>query len=88
MKLTRQHKSFNYKSIFSNLTLLKPVEGGVIYFAEKDDKFYLITDETSLSEFTDEEDLIIIREFKTIKELKTFLKERGINDEIPGQLSK
>jgi hypothetical protein len=61
---------------------LESVEFGIIYYAEKDGKYYLIFDETSLSEFTDEEDLIIIREFKTINELKRFLKERGIKNEI------
>ena len=82
MKTTRYHKSYNYKSFFTNLSLLESVEFGIIYYAEKDGKYYLIFDETSLSEFTDEEDLIIIREFKTINELKRFLNERGIKNEI------
>jgi len=55
MKLNRHNKSYNYKSIFNNLSLLKSAEGGIIYYAEKDEKYYLITDETSLSEFTDED---------------------------------
>jgi hypothetical protein len=87
MKTTRYHKSYNYKSFFTNLSLLESVEFGIIYYAEKDGKYYLIFDETSLSEFTDEEDLIIIREFKTINELKRFLKERGIKNEIQDNLS-
>lgn len=82
MKTTRYHKSYNYKSFFTNLSLLESVQFGIIYYTEKDGKYYLIFDETSLSEFTDEEDLIIIREFKTINELKRFLKERGIKNEI------
>jgi len=81
MKTTRYHKSYNYKSFLTNLSLLASAFG-IIYYAEKDGKYYLIFDETSLSEFTDEEDLIIIREFKTINELKRFLKERGIKNEI------
>ena len=81
MKTTRYHKSYNYKSFLTNLSLLASAFR-IIYYAEKDGKYYLIFDETSLSEFTDEEDLIIIREFKTINELKRFLKERGIKNEI------
>jgi hypothetical protein len=87
MKTTRHHKSYDFKSFFNNLSLLESVEYGTIYYTDKDGKYYLIFDETSLSEFTDEEDLIIVREFKTINELKRFLKERGIKNEIPDQLS-
>lgn len=57
-------------------------EGGAIYKASKDGKFYLIIDEGTLADFLDEDDqdildqLVKIIEFENEDELNNYLGER------------
>lgn len=78
MKKRHYPKNYNYKTFFTNLTVNRRFEGGVEYLAEKDSKYFLITDESTLSEFVDDLDdiLITIIEFENGDELEQYISKR------------
>jgi len=57
LKIVKQSNSKNYEKDFSEITLLRGFEGGCVYLTEKDSKFYLILDESTMSALFDDEDL-------------------------------
>ena len=67
---------------FINKIFIKGFEGGAFYTAALEGKFYLIIDESSLSEFLSEEDLegidlTSVYEFESESELQNYLEYRG-----------
>ena len=66
---------------FPDKTLLKGFEGGVVFSAEKEGKFYLILDESTMASILDEEDLpdelVKIIEFDSVEERNEYIKSRG-----------
>jgi len=85
MKITKHPKGFDYKSLFSDLKLIKGLEGGVIYSGRKDRKPFLVIDESTLLEFLDESDndllngLIKVIEFEDEFEYENYLERLDIN---------
>lgn len=73
--------NFNYKEIYSEIRIIKGFEGGAIYTATKDSKYYLIVDEGTLADFLNDDDgdllnqLVKIIEFETEEGLNNYLKE-------------
>lgn len=66
---------------FPNKTLLKGFEGGAVYTAERDDKFYVVTDEGTMLDFLNEEDRegfepVNVREFETAEARAAYIKQR------------
>jgi len=62
--------------------LLRGFEGGAVYTAEKDGKFLLIQDESTMAGLLDEEDLkglelVKVREFDTEAERESYIDQRG-----------
>lgn len=82
MKITKHPFRYNYKEHFPDMKEIGGFEGGAIYKAEKDNKYYLIIDEGTLAEFLDDDDqdvldqLVKVIEFETEEELENYLKER------------
>ena len=68
---------------FPDKTLLKGFEGGAVFSAEKEGKFYLILDESTMASILDEEDLpdelVKIIEFDTVEERDAYINKRGWN---------
>jgi len=68
---------------FPDKTLLKGFEGGAVFSAEKEGKFYLILDESTMASILDEEDLpdelVKTIEFDTVEERDKYIKSRGWN---------
>lgn len=68
---------------FPDKTLLKGFEGGAVFSAEKEGKFYLILDENTMASILDEEDLpdelVKTIEFDTVEERDKYIKSRGWN---------
>ena len=66
---------------FPDKTVLKEFEGGIVYLAEDGEKFYVITDESTMASILDEEDLpdelVKTIEFDTLKERDEYIKQRG-----------
>ena len=66
---------------FPDKTLLKGFEGGAVFSAEKEGKFYLILDESTMASILDEEDLpdelVKTIEFDTVEERDEYIKSRG-----------
>lgn len=83
MLITKHPVGFNYKEIYSNPKMIGGFEGGAIYKAAKEGKYFLIIDEGTLSDFLDEDDqdlldqLVKIIEFETEEELNNYLEERS-----------
>ena len=79
MKITKHPIGFNYREIFPNVKMIGGFEGGAIYKATKDSKYYLIIDEGTLADFLDEDDqdlldqLVKVIEFETEEELNNYL---------------
>lgn len=82
MNISKHPFRFNYKKKFSNAQKIGAFEGGTIYKATKDNKYYLIIDEGTMADFLDENDqdlldqLTNIIEFDTEEELNHYLGER------------
>ena len=70
-----------YEDDFHDKTLFKGFEGGAVFSAEKEGKFYLILDESTMASILDEEDLpdelVKIIEFDTVEERNDYIKQRG-----------
>jgi hypothetical protein len=69
-------------SDFANLRRLLAREGGAVYAAERDGKFYVVQDESTLGALLDEDDLVVLElqktlEFDTSSERTSYLRERG-----------
>jgi hypothetical protein len=69
---------------FSTRELIAAFEGGAAYSAERGDKFYVITDESTMADFLTEEDkaelkdqLVKILEFDSRQERDAYLAARG-----------
>ena len=69
---------------FPESRLLASFEGGAVYTAERDGKFYIIQDESTMAEFLSEEDLrdlagslVKVFEFDTVAERRAHIGERG-----------
>lgn len=66
---------------FPNKTLLKGFEGGAVYQAEEDGKFYLILDESIMASILDEKDLpdklVKTIEFDSIEDRNDYINSRG-----------
>jgi hypothetical protein len=67
---------------FAAKCLLKGFEGGAVYAAEHDGKYYIIEDESSMATFLDEDDLEGIElkrvlEFDTESERQEYINQRG-----------
>ncbi|GIK21758.1 MAG: hypothetical protein BroJett005_11720 [Ignavibacteriota bacterium] len=81
MKIYKHKFGFNYRELFPDSKMIGGFEGGAIYKASKDGKFYLIIDEGTLAEFLDEDDqdildqLVKIIEFENEVELNNYLGE-------------
>ena len=71
-------KNYNYKTLYENLNVHRKFEGGVEYIGEKDNKYYLIIDESTLSEFVGDLDNISITiiEFENRGELEQYIFKR------------
>ncbi|MFZ1517691.1 MAG: hypothetical protein WAU11_02895 [Ignavibacteriaceae bacterium] len=82
MKIYKHKFGFNYRELFPDSKMIGGFEGGAIYKAIKESKFYLIIDEGTLADFLDEDDqdvldqLIKIIEFENEDELNNYLGER------------
>jgi hypothetical protein len=77
--IKRQYpRNYNYKILYKNLIINRRFEGGMEYIAEKDNKYFLIIDESTLSEFVDDLDdiLITIIEFEKREELEQYISKR------------
>ena len=82
MKVVKFPFSYYFKEIYPNAKRIGGFEGGAIYSAVKDNKYYLIIDEGTMADFLDEDDqdlldqLVQVIEFETEEELNTYLGER------------
>ena len=83
MKIKELKRNETYEDDFPDIKSLKGFEGGSIYTAEKDEKYYLILDESSMVAILDEEDLpdclVKIIEFDSIIERLDYIKSRRWN---------
>ena len=81
MRIKRLDKKGVYEDDFPDKTLFKGFEGGAVFSAEKEGKFYLILDESTMASILDEEDLpdelVKIIEFDTVEERNDYIKQRG-----------
>lgn len=81
MKITKHPFRYKFKERFPDAKSIAGFEGGAIYKATKDGKYYLVVDEGTLADILDEEDkdlleqLVQIIEFDTEEELNHFLGE-------------
>ncbi len=69
---------------FADKSTVKGFEGGVVYAADADGKFYLVLDEGTMSDLLDEEDregleFVKTYEFDTAAERNTYLAKRNWN---------
>ncbi|MGU9956079.1 MAG: hypothetical protein ACNYPI_00015 [Arenicellales bacterium WSBS_2016_MAG_OTU3] len=69
---------------FADKSRVKRFEGGVVYAADADGKFYLVLDEGTMSDFLDEEDcegieFVKTYEFDTAAERNTYIAKRNWN---------
>ncbi len=67
---------------------LAQFEGGAVYTAEQDGKYYVITDESTMAALLDEEDLaglplVSCLEFETPEERSVYIASRGWPTEAP-----
>jgi len=82
MKISKHPFRYNYRELYPDAKMIGEFEGGAIYKAEKNDKYYLIIDEGTMADFLDEDDkdllnqLVKIIEFETEEELNNYLGER------------
>lgn len=82
MRITKYPYQYNFREIFLDAIMIAGFEGGAIYKAQKDNKFYLIIDEGTMADFLDEDDkdllgqLVKVIEFETEDELNNYLGER------------
>lgn len=83
MKITKHPIGFNYRELFPNAKMIGGFEGGAIYKATKENKYYLIIDEGTLADFLDKDDqdlldqLVKVIEFETEEELENYLQEHN-----------
>ena len=81
MRIKRLGKNGVYEDDFPDITLFKGFEGGAVFSAEKEGKFYLILDESTMASILDEEDLpdelVKIIEFDSVDERNDYIKQRG-----------
>jgi len=81
MKIKELKRNKTYEDDFPDIKSLKGFEGGSIYTAEKDEKYYLILDESSMAAILDEEDLpdclVKIIEFDSLDQRMDYVKSRG-----------
>ena len=83
MKVERHSSSQGIEERFPNKRLVKGFMGGAVYTAEKDGKFYIIEDESTMADFLLKEDedllemLVRNKEFDTAQDREQYLKERG-----------
>lgn len=81
MNAKRMPFNFNAKRNFPNMRMQIAFEGGAIYIAEKNCKFYVISDERTMADLLGPEDqdlldeLVNIYEFDTEKERERFLRK-------------
>ena len=82
MKPNKYPIKFHFKEIYPEAKMIGGFEGGAIYKAVKDNKYYLIIDEGTMADFLDEDDrdlldqLVKVIEFETEEELNQYLGER------------
>ena len=82
MKVVKFPLSYYFKEIYPDAKRIGGFEGGAIYKATKDGKYYLIVDEGTMADFLDEDDkdlldhLVQVIEFDTEEELNQYLRER------------
>jgi len=81
MKIKELKRNKTYEDDFPDIKSLKGFEGGSIYTAVKDEKYYLILDESSMVAILDEEDLpdclVKIIEFDSLDQRMDYVKSRG-----------
>jgi len=77
---------------FPESCLLAGFEGGSVFTAERDGKFYIIQDESTMADFLSEEDLrdladslVKVLEFDTAAEREAYVRERGWAARAEGQ---
>lgn len=56
MKTTRHPPTFDTDREFPNARMLRGWEGGAAYAAERDGAFFIVIDESTMSDFLDEDD--------------------------------
>lgn len=82
MRVYKHPYRFNYQELYPDVEMIGGFEGGAIYKATKDDKYYLIIDEGTLADMLDVDDqdlldqLVKVIEFDAEEELKNYLGER------------
>jgi hypothetical protein len=82
MKVVKFPFSYYFKEIYPNAKRIGDFEGGAIYKAIKNGKYYLIVDEGTMADFIDEDDkelldqLVKVIEFDTEEELNQYLREQ------------
>jgi len=81
MKIKELKRNETYEDDFPDIKSLKGFEGGSVYTSEKNGKYYLILDESSMVAILDEEDLpeclIKIIEFDSLDQRVDYVKSRG-----------
>ena len=88
MRLESHPNNYPINKIFPERRLLKGLEGGDLFLAEKDGLYYLIADEGTMADFLVPDDydllneLITIYEFESEDERKQYIKERGWDCEM------
>ncbi len=82
MKIYKHKFGFNFRELFPDSKIIGGFEGGAIYKAIKDNKYFLIIDEGTLADFLDDDDkdlldqLVKIIEFETEEELNHYLSNK------------
>lgn len=74
---TERHKAgYAYQARFPDLAEFAAYEGGAVFLAGQSSPYYVILDESTLADFMDEEDeLIVIHTFNSPAERDTWLRE-------------
>lgn len=67
---------------FPDRALLRGFEGGAVFTAERDHRFYVMQDEGTLADFLSHEDLVGVEltkvlEFETAAERSAYIRKRG-----------
>ncbi len=82
MHVERFPFKYDFRKRFPQLRRIREFEGGAVYAAEKNDKFYLIVDEGTMADFILPEDedlldqLVQVIEFDTEDECQHYIKEK------------
>jgi len=83
MNITKHPFGYNYRELFPSVKMIGGFEGGAIYQTVRENKHYLIIDESTMADMLDEDDqdlldqLVKVIEFETEKELNNYIEEHS-----------